>query len=321
MQSDYRDRISIAVWAVTFTLGVSQLLSLPQQGTRVPLGQYMWPLPIDIGSLIPVLLALLAGSGTEAVVRAHPLAQEGALPWTIRFWALPIAVTLLATFLLPQAPSTLYLAAGLLLLAIALSGVLVALYFSLDTTATGYRRARAALNLVCYAIAFLLFLLIPPHWPRLGRSLSLSGGALLLSLELLRGTRAPAPAVALHALILAVVVAETAWVLPWVGLNKVAEGLLLLLLFYLLVGLAWQNLTQRLSRRVAVEFAAVGLAGLMIILLTAAFALPAPCARQPAAAPAGLDSATRTHRRAPRPSASCTAPDWLAPTGPPVEQP
>jgi hypothetical protein len=38
-------------------------------------------------------------------------------------------------------------------------------------------------------------------------------------------------------------------------------------LFYLLVSLAWQTLLDRVTRRVLLEFAAVGLAGLAIILI------------------------------------------------------
>ena len=69
-----------------------------------------------------------------------------------------------------------------------LSVVLAALYFTLDADAPGYRRARAVLNLTCYAIALLLFLLIPSSWSEVGRSLTLGGVAALLALELLRGT-------------------------------------------------------------------------------------------------------------------------------------
>ena len=66
-----------------------------------------------------------------------------------------------------------------------------------------------------------------------------------------------------------VLVAQVAWALLLTGLSSLSTSLLLLLLFYLLVGLAWQTLLDRLSRRVALEFAAVGLAGLVIILVLA----------------------------------------------------
>jgi hypothetical protein len=267
MNSDFRDRISIAVWGVAITLAASALVSLPGRGASVALGERTLTLPIAAASLLPLLLALLAGSGAQAVVQAHPLARQGRLRLLIRFWALPVAVTLIAAILLPRAPSVLYWAALLLGMAVLLSAVLVALYFSLDPQAPGYRRARAALNLVCYAVALVLFLVIPSAWPAAGRALVLGGVAMLLALELLRGTQARAPLVALYAFIVGAVVAQVGWGLLLTGISPLSSSLLLLLLFYLLVGLTAQTLLDRVTRRVMLEFAAVGLIALLIILL------------------------------------------------------
>lgn len=267
MSSDFRDRISVAAWGVAITLAASALVSLPGRGVSVTVGEQSLALPFAAISLLPLLLALLAGSGAEAVVQAHPLARRGQLRLTIRFWALPVAVTLIAAILLPRAPSVLYWATMLLGTAVVLSAVLTALYFSLDPQAVGYRRARAALNAVCYAVALVLFLLTPSAWLEVGRALTLGGVAMLLALELLRGTQARTPSVALYAFVVGAVVAQVAWALLLTGLSSLSASLLLLLLFYLLVGLAWQTLLGRLTRRVALEFAAVGLAGLAIILV------------------------------------------------------
>ncbi len=267
MNSDYRDRISIAVWGVAITLAVSALVSLPGRGASLALGERTLTLPIAAASLLPVLLALLAGSGAQAVIQAHPLSRQGRLRLPVRFWALPIAVALIAAILLPRAPSVLYWAALLLGMAALLSAVLVALYFSLDSQAGGYRRARAVLNLVCYAVALVLFLVIPSTWPAAGRAVVLGSVAMLLALELLRGTQARAPLVALYAFIVGAVVAQVAFALLLTALSPLSASLLLLLLFYLLVGLTAQTLLDRITRRVALEFIAVGLAGLLIILI------------------------------------------------------
>lgn len=270
MQSDYRDRIGLATWAVTMFLALGSLLRLPGEGTQLALAGLSLDLPFDVANAVPVLPALLAGAGAEAVVRAHPLARLGELRLTMRFWALPVAVTLIAIVVLPLAPSTGYWGLGLLVFAVLLSSVLVALFYSLNPNAAGYRRARSALNLICYAIALLLFLLVPEEWGNLARAVVLGGVTLLLSLELLRGARARVSAVTLYALVVGFVVAQVAWVLPLTELNMLASGLLLLLLFYLFVGLAWQSLMDRLTRQVALEFGAVGLGGLLLILIFAA---------------------------------------------------
>ena len=123
--------------------------------------------------------------------------------------------------------------------------------------------------MTCYAIALVLFLLIPSSWPEIGRSLTLGGVASLLALELLRGTEGSPRSVALYAFVAGFVVAQVAWALLLTGLEPLGTSLLLLLLFYLLVGLAWQTLVGRLTRRVVWEFAIVGLGGLAIVLVLA----------------------------------------------------
>ncbi len=146
MEIDFRDRISIAVWGVMMTMAAIALVSLPAQGDSVVLVGRTFQLPLSASTLAPLLVALLAGSGAEAVVRAHPLALRGELRLTVRFWALPVAVAMIGLVLLPRAPSEPYWAAGLLLGALLLAFVLAALYFSLDYESPGYRRARAFLN-------------------------------------------------------------------------------------------------------------------------------------------------------------------------------
>jgi hypothetical protein len=65
------------------------------------------------------------------------------------------------------------------------------------------------------------------------------------------------------------VIGEVAAILPYAGLGRLSSGLLLLLLFYLLVGLAWQGLLRRLNQRVVLEFVAVAVVGLALILILA----------------------------------------------------
>ncbi|HNS04201.1 MAG TPA: hypothetical protein PKM78_17655, partial [Anaerolineae bacterium] len=63
------------------------------------------------------------------------------------------------------------------------------------------------------------------------------------------------------------VVAQVAFSLLLTGLSPLSASLLLLVLFYLLVSLTWQTLQDRITRRVLLEYAAVALAALFIILL------------------------------------------------------
>jgi hypothetical protein len=267
--ADYLNRISIAVWITTLTLAVSVLLTLPGQGASFELGERTLALPVAASAAFSVILALMAGLGTEAVIQAHPLARQGRLRFTWRYWALPVAITLIATFVLPLAQTTSYRAAGLVAFALVLGGVQAALFFSLDNQAAGYRRARAILNLTAYATALLLFLLVPESWSSLARSAVLGGVTFLLAAELLRGTQTGAGLVIMYSAIVAAVIGEVATILPFADLGRLSSGLLLLLLFYLLVGVAWQGLLRRLNQRIVLEFVAVAILGLALILILA----------------------------------------------------
>lgn len=270
VRADYLNRISVVVWITTLTLAASVLLALPGQGTTFELGERALALPIGASAAFPVILALMAGLGTEAVVQAHSLAGQGRLRFTLRYWALPVAVTLIATVVLPAAPTISYRAAGLVGFALILSGVQAALFYSLDPQATGYRRARAILNLTAYATALLLFLLVPESWNSLARSIVLGSVTFLLAAELLRGTQSGPGMVVMYGAIVAVVIGEVAALLPYTGLSWLSSGLLLLLLFYVLVGVAWQGLLRRLNQRVVLEFVAIAVVGSVLILLFAA---------------------------------------------------
>ena len=115
----------------------------------------------------------------------------------------------------------------------------------------------------------MLFLLIPGGWSEVGHALILGGVAALLALELLRGSLGKTSDVIMYAVITGLVVAQVAWALLLTGLSSLSAGLLLLLLFYLLIGVTWQTLLDRITRRVLLEFSMVGLAGLALVLILA----------------------------------------------------
>ncbi|MCB0202132.1 MAG: hypothetical protein KDI03_18850, partial [Anaerolineae bacterium] len=113
------------------------------------------------------------------------------------------------------------------------------------------------------------FLLIPSAWSEIGRALILGGVAALLALELLRGTLGKTSEILMYAAVIGLVVAQVAWALLLSALSALSAGLLLLLLFYLLIGVAWQTMLGQLTRRVLLEFSLVGMAGLALVLILA----------------------------------------------------
>src|SRR5512135_3649111 len=112
---DYRDRASVLIWVVLAGLVAQRLLALPEQTlTQTVLGSPI-SLTLTGSTALGLVLAIMVASGTEAVIRAHPLSLAGELPHHWVFYGLPVAVIVVALLLLPLAPSTLYWFAGLVL--------------------------------------------------------------------------------------------------------------------------------------------------------------------------------------------------------------
>ncbi len=264
---DYRDRASVMVWVALTGLAAQRLIVFP---TRLFSGTVLGSpvtIPLDGSVILGLVLAGLVASGTEAVMRAHPRSQTGELTGRWVFWGLPIALIVVALLLLPLAPSTLYWLAGLILTGIVLGLSLAGIYHTADPFARGYRRARLGLNALTYGIALLLFLVV--YRTRIRSILSASTILLvssLLALELLRGSERPLRLVVLYAGISGLILGEATWALNYLRLPGLTGGLLLLLLFYNVVGLGQHALQGRLTRRVIIEFALITIATLMLMI-------------------------------------------------------
>ncbi len=265
---DYRDRISVMGWAALLILVSGSLLTWPTRAlTWQVLGSPM-TLRIDQTLITSLLLIVVACSGTEAVIRCHPLALQGRLRHTWVHWGLPSSILVLAALLMPMMPSPIYRVGSLFLAGLLLALAEVGAYHTADLTDPHYRLARVALNTVVYAVTLVLFLLVYRT-----RARSLISASLvmvistLLALELLRGTQQRLSDIGLYAGVAGVLLGEATWALNYWRTTGYTAGLLLLLLFYLIVGLGQQSLMQRLTRRVLLEYALVALVGIALIAL------------------------------------------------------
>lgn len=267
---DYRDRISVAVWVVLLGMAAALLVKMPS-ATLVWMA-FGSPLSVELSAntLLGVLLITLTASGTEAVVRAHPLARAGRLRSRWVFWALPCAVVLVAALLLPTAPTRLYWLIGLALTGMILGVTLAATFHAINPEGRRFRSARLVLNLLTYAAILILFLVIYRQRARsLFSATVIVTISALLAMELLRSTGRPLRHVSLYALIVSAVLGEATWALNYWRISGLRGGLLLLLGFYLLVWLAHQGLMRQLARRVLLEFGIVAFVGLILIWLFA----------------------------------------------------
>jgi hypothetical protein len=263
----YDERANVLGTLVVLGLLLSTVLSFTAWSREVMvLGS---PLTIRI-TQTEMMAALLVGmtcAGTEAIVRSHPRARRIDASYTFVTWTVPALTALLATLLLPQAPSLAYqvggsVAAGLILI-LAVSSE----YATLDPADRRYVAARIMLNAWAYVLALISFIILySPKARSLVSATAITLVAALLALEFLRGAGRGFGRTALYAGIAGLATGEIVWAMNYWRIGGVTGGLLLLLGFYVATGVANQQLQGRLTRRTLLEYAAVALIGLAVLL-------------------------------------------------------
>jgi hypothetical protein len=262
------DRLSILVSLILFGLVISQVIELPTRiisfvALGVPTTIYL-----SSGWFIGAILVILAGTGTDSIVRSHPYAHDADRGYSVSFWGLPCAFTLFSLFLLPLSPDKSFWLGGLALTGLFLSLIIIAQYHTIDPQDRYFDIARWALNLAVYLAIFASCTII---YGARARSL-LSATAILvlgaaLSAELLRSEPSTQDMrrTWLYALIVGILLGEVTWALNHLSLSDLAGGVFLLLVFYVISGLAKHHLRGRLARHVVIEFAIVSALGLGLL--------------------------------------------------------
>ncbi|NUQ39019.1 MAG: hypothetical protein HUU23_14745 [Caldilineales bacterium] len=264
MKNDYRSHISVAVWAALLALALSALITLPPRVFTTSLLGSPVSLAFDAALVAGMVGVAVVCIGLEAAIRTHP--NKAVLRYTYRFWGLPAVIVLVASLLLQAAPVEGLWAAALGGVGVALAAALAAEYHTVDPADPAYRGARWLLNLLVYATALAAFILIYNTRSRSLISASLIGGiAGLLALDILRGVQREQGITLLYAAIITLILAQATWVLNYWPFTAPRAGVLLLIGFYLLVGLAQHELAGRLSARRALEYVAAS-AGVVALL-------------------------------------------------------
>lgn len=264
--NEYRSHLSVTTWIVLASLVLGQILRLPER---------VWTLqvfgsPIDLrfsGTFLAGLLALAATwAGLEAALRTHP--NQARLRHTYRFWGLPSAITLLGMGILPtiQDQSLWLLVLGVLALGLAAS--MAGEYHTVDPADPHHRQARWLLNILAYATAALAFILI-----YLSRSRSLVSATLmgimagLLAMDLLRESARSPRDLFLASGILALLIAQFTVLLNYWPFPSIRVALMLLVGFYLAVGLWRLDLKDQATLRRVGEQTIMALVAFLIIII------------------------------------------------------
>jgi hypothetical protein len=256
---------------VSFTLlGVVAyfLIQLPNRVIELTFVGTPLTLVVSQRWLMALLLGGLAGTGTSAVVREHPRFVERRLSgYLLAFMVLPTLLTILVVLVLPLfTPNLAWWVAGILASGLLLWFTVLAEYHIADPRDHWYELSHFWLNLVGFGVAFGFFVLIYGTRARSilsATGVSFIGGALAVSL--LRAGPDQIGRTWLFAAITALAMGQSTWVLNYWRVSPLTAGFWLLLIFYVFIGLAQQQLLGRLTRRALIEFASVTLLGLLVI--------------------------------------------------------
>jgi len=261
------DRISVTLGMVLLGLVLFLVVDLPARTFAfVAFGS---PLTVQLSKqwLRAMLVAGLAVAGTHSVVSAHPLARHSGRRAGFTAWIVPGLIGFLAPFLLPLAPDLRYWLCGLAVTAALIASVMLLEYHTTDPGVPDYAVARLALNLLTYGVALAAFVLIYRSKARsLVTATATATVSALMVLSLLQVVDQPLRRVALYAVLAGMVMGQSTWALNYWRIQPLTGGVLLLLFFYVVVGVAQQHLQGLLTRRVLVEFLAVAALGVWLIL-------------------------------------------------------
>jgi hypothetical protein len=260
------ERISVVVSLTLIGLALYFVLAFPAQTATFTL----FGTPLAVGSiqqwLAALLLAGMAMAGADAVIRVHPALPSRHMAYLMPFWMLPALLVLLATQTLGLAPNPFVWGVGLVGVGLLVWLTLKAEFRQISIKANHFHWSYLWQQLMGYTIALLFFILI--YSTRSRSALSATGITLVsgvVALALLRHKREVVAKTWLFACIIGLSLGQITWALNYWRINSLSAGLLLLLIFYVFVGIAQQQLLGKLSRRAVWEFGAVTLVALLII--------------------------------------------------------
>ncbi|MGC8878540.1 MAG: hypothetical protein ACP5R2_04900 [Anaerolineae bacterium] len=262
------ERISQVVSFTLLGLVIYFIIELPTRTIElVFLGT---PLTLTVSQrwLMALLVGGLAGTGSAMVASAHPSMAPHRSGYLQTFMLLPALLVILIILVLPLlVTDILWWVAGIWFSGCLLWLTILAEYHTIDPRDRWYELSHFWLNLVGFGVAFGFFVLIYQTRMRsivTGTAMALVGG--LLAAALLRTGPEQTGRTWLYAGVNALVMAQAIWAFNYWRIAPLTAGFWLLLIFYLFVGLAQQQILGRLTRQALIEFASIAAIGLIAIM-------------------------------------------------------
>jgi len=228
-----------------------------------------------LGVVVVAVIGLAIGIAAEFHARLHPSFAKAGGRMAYTLWILPALLTWAAGLaLVLWRPDDLLLARGVPLIGALLVGLAVFAQDRevavTDDAAEPVAIPKQLLSLLTYLAAFGLFTLIYQIKERsLISATSTAFVAAVLSLVLLRGAGALRHRTLLYAVLIGLSLGEVTWALNYWVVRELVGGAVLLLIYYVIVGLIEILLRAELTRRLLAEYLGVGIVGFLFILSTA----------------------------------------------------
>jgi hypothetical protein len=263
-----RDRLSVLTAVIVLAYALARFLDLPSRALGGTFFGSALGIELNGKVLMMLLIAALISAGSDTLIRSHPVFAGGAVGNTVIYWILPGATALVLGAALNRLPDGLAWWLGLGTSAVALIVVLIAEYVVVERDAPLRAAAVFALTALVYALALILFVLLHSVSARAAISATVGGlVAAALAWRLFALQSAPLGRASLYAALAGLICAEAIWALNYWRVPSSSAALMVMIPFYICVGLGQQHLAGRLTRRVWIEFAVVGGLGLLIALL------------------------------------------------------
>ena len=263
-----RGRLSVLVALVILSFALLPLIEVPTAGSVCTsfLGS---PLCLDFTAttIVLLLVTVLTCAGVLQLMGDHPRVRRGEVRRTFSFLILPTVTVIVAAQLLVHITDNPLWILGLIATAAVLWLTILAEYAVVDPEGPLASRARLYLTALAYVLAVLLFGLI---WNSRERSLTSATLTFLvagsLAFDLLYATGAQLSRVLIFSLSIGLVLAEGNWAINYWRSNVFIAAVAQLLAFYALIGLAGQHLLDRINRRIMMEFGAIMVIVLLLLL-------------------------------------------------------
>ncbi|MGD1996073.1 MAG: hypothetical protein PVH62_04790 [Anaerolineae bacterium] len=263
-----RDRLSVLIAVILLLSVLFRFFQFPEIPWRVEvLGS-----PLEIwftGTfLLVVLTVALVVTGTRFVIYAHPAVPHHLPRPSYLSWVLPGLLAGLASYMVHLTPTLRLWSVGVVLMGFLISLAVAAEFITLSTEDPRYTRARLALNLLAYLLAFVLFYIVYRLRARsLITATMMTLSSFLVALDLLSVADVGVGRVAIYAGVVGLTVGEFTWALNYWRMSNWIAAFCILLVFYVASGIAHQHLLKRLTTRVLAEFALVTVFALSVLFL------------------------------------------------------